>query len=214
MSDIFTEIEEELKRDRALKLWKQYGNYVIIGALVVVAATAGYVAWQDYSRKQAETAAGQYVAALDEAKAGNAAQAGQALADIARNGRAGYAALARLEEAGMKANAGDIAGAVALYHQVSADDDVDQSLREAATVLAALDSLNTPHAADVDKELAALATPASPWRYLAWEIEGAAAVKAGKIDDARRDYSHISDDPEAPATLRARAAEMLAALAG
>ncbi len=214
MSDIFTEIDEDLKRERALKLWKQYGNYVIIAALVVVAGTAGYVAWQDYSRKQAETAAGQYVAALDEAKSGNAAQAGQALADIARGGRAGYSALARLEEAGMKANAGDAAAAVALYRQVAADDSVDQSLREAATVLAALDSLDTPQSGDVDKDLAALAAPTSPWRYLAWEIEGAAAVKAGKVDDARRDYSRISDDPEAPATLRARAAEMLAALAG
>lgn len=214
MSDIFTEIDEDLKRERALKLWKQYGNYAIVGVLVIIAGTAGYVAWQDYSRKQAETAAGRYVAALDEAKSGNAAQAGQALADIARGGRAGYAALARLEEAGMKANAGDIAGAVALYRQVATDDSVDQSLREAATVLAALDSLDTPQSGDVDKDLAALAAPTSPWRYLVWEIEGAAAVKAGKIDDARHDYSRISDDPEAPATLRARAAEMLAALAG
>lgn len=214
MSDIFSEIDEDLKRERALKLWKQYGNYVIIGALVIVAATAGYVAWQEYSRKQAETAAAQYVAALDEAKTGNAAQAGKALADIAHNGRAGYAALARLEEAGIKINAGDVAGAVTLYRQVAADDGVDPSLREAAAVIAALDSLDTAQPADVDKDLAALAAPTSPWRYLAWEIEGAVAVKAGKIDEARKAYSRISDDPQAPPTLRARAAEMLAALSG
>ncbi|MBV8535950.1 MAG: tetratricopeptide repeat protein, partial [Alphaproteobacteria bacterium] len=108
MSDIFTEVDEDLRRDRALKLWKQYGNYVIAAAVAVVAATAGYVAWQDYSRKQAEGAAAQYVAALDEAKSGNAAQAGKALTSIAATGRAGYTALARLEEAGIKANAGDL----------------------------------------------------------------------------------------------------------
>lgn len=68
MSDIFTEVDEDLRRDRALRLWKQYGNYLIGAAVVVAAATAGYVAWQDYSRKQAEAAAAQYVAAMDEAK--------------------------------------------------------------------------------------------------------------------------------------------------
>lgn len=214
MSDIFTEVDEDLRRDRALKLWKQYGNYVIAGAVVIVVGTAGYVAWKDYSRKQAEAAAAQYVAALDEAKSGSPAQAGKALTSIAQSGRAGYTALARLEEAGIKANAGDPAGAAELYRQVAADASVDQELRDAATVLAALDGLDTPNPGDVEKDLAALSTPASPWRYLAWEIEAAAAVKAGKIDDARKDYSRISDDPQAPATLRARAAEMLAALAG
>ncbi len=214
MSDIFTEIDEDLKRERALRLWKQYGNYLIGGAVAIVLATAGWVAWQDYSRKQAETAAAQYVAALDEAKSGNTADAGKALANIAQNGRAGYPALARLEEAGTKANAGDMAGAVAIYRQVAADTSVDQSLRDAATVLAALDSLDTANPGDVDKDLESLAAPNSPWRYLAWEIEAAAAVKAGKIEDARRDYSRISDDPQAPAPVRARAAEMLAALAG
>ena len=214
MSDIFTEVDEDLRRDRALRLWKQYGNYLIGAAVVVVAATAGYVAWQDYSRKQAEAAAAQYVAALDEAKSGNPAQAGKALTSIAQTGRAGYTALARLEEAGIKANAGDLAGAAALYRQVAADTGVDPELRDAATVLAALDSLDTPNPADVEKDLAALSVPTSPWRYLAWEIEAAAAVKAGKIDDARKDYSRISDDPQAPAAVRARAAEMLAALAG
>lgn len=214
MSDIFSEIDEDLKRDRALKLWKQYGNYVIAGAVVLVAATAGYVAWQDYSRKQAEAAAARYVAALDEAKSGSPAQAGKALTSIAQSGRAGYTALARLEEAGIKANAGDLAGAAELYRQVAADTSADPALRDAATVLAALDSLDAPNPGDVEKDLAALSAPASPWRYLAWEIEAAAAVKAGKIEDARRDYSRISDDPQAPAALRARAAEMLAALAG
>lgn len=214
MSDIFTEIDEDLRRERALKLWKQYGNYLIGAVIAIIVGTAGYVAWEDYSRKQAETAAAQYVAALDEAKSGHGAEAGKALAHIAQHGRAGYPALARLEEAGTKANAGDLAGAVAIYRQVAADTSVDQDLRDAATVLAALDSLDTPNPGDVDKDLTALAAPSSPWRYLAWEIEAAAAVKAGKIDDARRNYSRISDDPQAPAALRARAAEMLAALAG
>jgi len=214
LSDIFTEVDEDLRRERALKLWKQYGNYVLAAAVAIVAGTAGYVAWQDYSRKQAESAAAQYVVALDEAKSANSADSGKALASIAQGGPAGYAALARLEEAGLKANAGERAQAVELYRKIAADGGVNRELRDAATLLAALNMTDTASPADLDKELTSLAAPTSPWRYLAWEIQALAAAKAGQMDDARKLYSRISDDPEAPTSVRARAAEMLAALAG
>lgn len=214
MSDIFTEVDEDLRRERALKLWKQYGNYVLAAAVAIVAGTAGYVAWQDYSRKQAESAAAQYVVALDEAKSANSADSGKALASIAQGGPAGYAALARLEEAGLKANAGERAQAVELYRKIAADGGVNRELRDAATLLAALNMTDTASPADLDKELTSLAAPTSPWRYLAWEIQALAAAKAGNLDEARKLYARISDDAEAPTSLRARAAEMLAALAG
>lgn len=214
MSDIFTEVDEDMRRERAVKLWKAYGNYVILGAALVVAGTGGYVAWQDYSRKQAEAAAAQYVAAVDQARSGSAAQGSQALANIARGGHAGYSVLARLEEAGLKASAGDAAGAATVYRQIADDTGVDADLRAAAALLAALNTVDTAAPGEIDKDLATLSTPTSPWRYLAWELQALAAVKAGKIDEARADYTRISDDPDAPAPLRARAAEMLAALAG
>jgi hypothetical protein len=213
-SNIFNEIDEDLRRERALKLWKAYGNYVIGAAVLIVAATAGYVGWEDYSRKQAEAAATQYVTALDQAKAGKADDAGKALAGIAQSGHSGYAVLAKLEEAGIKASAGDAAGAAAIYRQVAANTSLDAELRDAATLMAAIDSVDTAAPGEIDKEVAGLAAPTSPWRYLAWEVQALAALKAGKVDDARTLYAKISDDADAPASLRARAAEMLAALAG
>ncbi len=213
MSDIFTEVDEDLRRERAIKLWKKYGNYVIGAAVAIVAGTAGFIAWQDYSRKQAEAAAAQYVAALDQAKSGGANEASRALTNIARTGGAGYSVLARLEEAGLKAKGGDMAGAVAIYKEIAGDDRADRELRDAATLLAALDSLDTAPPADLSQQLAALSASDSPWRYLAWEIQALAAAKAGKMDEARKFYTRISDDADAPAGLRARAAEMLAALA-
>ena len=36
MSDIFREIEDELRRDNLRKLWSRYGRYVIAVALLVV----------------------------------------------------------------------------------------------------------------------------------------------------------------------------------
>ena len=56
MSDIFREVEEEVRRDKAAEIWKKYGKLFILAAVLLVAGTAGWSAWQQYQRKQAELA--------------------------------------------------------------------------------------------------------------------------------------------------------------
>ena len=43
LSDIFREIDEELRRDSLAQLWKKYGHYVIGLAVLIVIATAAIV---------------------------------------------------------------------------------------------------------------------------------------------------------------------------
>ncbi|MBV9138099.1 MAG: hypothetical protein JO357_13665, partial [Hyphomicrobiales bacterium] len=42
MSDIFREVDEDVRRDRFERIWKQYGNLIVAAALVVVAAVGGW----------------------------------------------------------------------------------------------------------------------------------------------------------------------------
>lgn len=214
MSDIFNEVSEDLRRDRAQQMWEKYGKYVMALAVLIVAGTAGYVFWQDYSRKQAEAGAAQYVAALDQSRAAGAAADGQALSGVIRGGPAGYAALARLHEAASLTRSGEFAKAAALYQAIATDTGIEREIRDAASILAALNALDVSDPATVERQVAVLAMPGNPWRHLAWEIAAAAAMKGGNKEQARGYYTRIADDPEAPAALRARAAEMLAALAG
>lgn len=213
MSDIFQEVDEDLRRERALKLWQKYGSYVIGAAVLLVAGTAAFVGWRDYDRRQAEAGAAQYIAAVDQTRAG-AETAAPALASVTRDGRDGYAVLARLQEAALKSRAGDAAGAAAIYRGIADDGGVERELRDAAAVLAALSVADASDAAQVERQVAAVATPTSPWRHLAWEVAALAAAKAGNLEQARSFYTRIADDPAALAGLRARAAEMLAALGG
>src|SRR5258708_40059218 len=58
VSDIFTEVDEEVRREQLKKLWERYGNYVIAAAFVLVFAVAawrGYEWWE--TRKAAEAGA-------------------------------------------------------------------------------------------------------------------------------------------------------------
>jgi hypothetical protein len=214
LSDIFNEVDEDLRRDRAQKLWNKYGNYVIAAAVVLVAGVAAFVYWRDYERKQAEAGAAIYLAAVDQVRSGAADAAEKALAAVARDGRAGYAVLARFQEAALKSRNGDTAGATAIYRAIAADNNADRSLRDVASLLALLNAVDGGGTADDQRQLAALSTPNNSWRHLAWEIAAFNDLRAGRVEQARGHYTRIADDTDAPAGIRARAAEMLAALRG
>ena len=71
MSDIFQEVDEEVRRDKAAEFWKKYQNQVLAAAVLIVLASAGFRYWQ-YERQKATEAAGdqfqQALTALENGK--------------------------------------------------------------------------------------------------------------------------------------------------
>ena len=96
MSDIFHEVDEEVRREQLKKLWDRYGNFVIAALILVVvgvAAWRGYAWWE--ARKAAEAGAA-FEAASTLAEAGKRSEAEAAFGKIAADGTSGYRHLARL----------------------------------------------------------------------------------------------------------------------
>ena len=211
MTDIFREIDEDLRRDNLTRLWQRYGTAVVAAAVVVVLATAATVGWQRYERSQRLQRSQDYAAAVESIARSDAAAA--ALARLA-DGDDGYAALARLQQARLRAAAGDAEGALAHYEALANDDDAPRPLRDLAVILLAQHSLDTADPAVLMARLAPLAAADSPWRHAALELTGLLAWRAGDTGRARDVFAALADDLEAPPGLRARAAEILAALAG
>jgi len=212
VADIFREIDEDLRRDNLTRLWQRYGTTVVAAAVVVVLATAATVGWQRYERSQRLQRSQDYAAAVESIARSDAAAAA-ALARLADGGD-GYAALARLQQARLRAAAGDAEGALAQYEALAKDDDAPRPLRDLAVILLAQHSLDTADPAVLMARLAPLAAADSPWRHAALELTGLLAWRAGDAGRARDVFAALADDLEAPPGLRARAAELLAALAG
>ena len=215
MSDIFTEVDEDLRRDRVEKLWKAYGKYVIAAAVLAVIGTGAWTAWSEWQRREAADETRRLITAIDMATARESDPAALAGLDaLARDGRPGPRALARLYEAGLKARAGDLPTAMALYRSVATDGGADPDLRDAAQILSALSGAQTLGPSEVDGLIGRLAAADSPWRFTGQEIAALAALRAGDAGRAKQLYARVADDPAAPASMRARAAEMLQAIGG
>jgi hypothetical protein len=215
VGDIFREIDEELRQDKLAKWWKQYGNYVIAAAVLVVVAVGGVSWWQQREMNRQLALGSRFAAAEALAREDKAAEAAAQFAALARDASPGYATLARMYEAGLKARTGDVGGAIAIYDQIAGDSSVDRPFRDAATVLAAVNAIDLPDydLAALSARLEPLVAPRVAFRHSAMELLALIAQKKGDNAKAREYLTRIADDLEAPQGVRSRATQLLA-LAG
>ena len=211
MSDIFREIDEELRRDNLLKLWQRYGKYVIAFAVVVVLIAAGIVAWRDHQASERRAQGARYASALALARDGKEAEAAKLFARLAQEG-GGYGLLAAFEEAEMLAKGGDKKAAIAAYERLAAASGVDAEFRDLAVLLAVMHGLTDGDSKAAIDRLQPLTATGNPWRASALDLTAAAKLKAGDRGGALAIYKELADDLAAPQGLRAHAAEMAAAL--
>lgn len=212
MSDIFREIDEELRRENFAKLWERYGQYLVGLAIVIVLATGAVVGWREYQARTQRAESVRYAAAMELAQKNELARAADDFAALARDSSSGQATLARLQEAALRARAGDEKAAIATYTAIARDGALDTVYRDLATLLAALHGLASDDPKAIVDEVAGLTNATNPWHASALEITALAHLRAGERDKAREIYKGLADDLAAPQGLRARAAEMSAAL--
>lgn len=221
MVDIFDEVDEELRADRAQALLKQYGGVLIAGAVLIVGATGGWQGWRWWQAKQELVAAEAYLAAQRGAEALSAtaaptdrANAAKSFEQVAAEGPSGYRALARLRAAGLRAQAGDRQGAAALAQVVASDNATDTVLRDYASLMVVQYQLDDGDPAQLQARLGPLLAPDNPWRGLAREAQAVLALRMGQADQARVILRDLAKDVTAPDGVRARANALLGRIDG
>src|SRR5262245_8351159 len=83
VSDLFREIDEELRRDNLLKLWREYGKYIIALVVLVLLIAGGIVAWRDHQATERRAQGGRFASALALAREGKDADAAKLFARVA-----------------------------------------------------------------------------------------------------------------------------------
>lgn len=206
------ELEEEVKRERYAKLWDQYGLYAIAGVVAIVVAIGAYQYIAGQRRATAEAAGGTFEQAMEAIAAGKPDDAIKSLEPLAATGPSGYAALARLQLAGAQFAAGKTAEALQSYEALAADEQADAVLRDFARLQAASVRMNEADFAEIKNRLTPLLADGSAWRAPARELVGIAAVKAGKIEEARGAFELLLKDRATPPSMQERARTMMAAI--
>jgi hypothetical protein len=209
MTDIFKEVDEDLRHEQLKKLWDRFGPFVIGLAILIVVATAGYRGWIYWQEKQAQATGDRFVAALDLANKGQHEQAIAALKAIEANGSGQYPVLAGFRVASEMAAAGKSQDAIQEYDAIAAKSGNASAVKALARLRAAALLVDTSNLEDMQKRLDDLASTGNVWRHNARELLGLTAWRVGNYEAARKYFDEINSDQESPADLRQRAQVML-----
>lgn len=209
MSDIFNEVDEELRRDQVEGLFRRYLPHMIALALVVVAGVAGREAWNWYQVQRETKEANTYAAASQLLKDGKGKQALAAFEQIAKSGPEGYANMALLQAAGSALSSGETANAVSLYKQAAQKMD-DPLFKDLATIKAVMIQYDSLKFDELEKELDEASQPGRPYRALARELIASKALSVGKLDRARSEYKSLEQSLDTSSGVLQRAQTVLA----
>lgn len=211
MSELFNEVDEDLRRDQLKKLWDRYSLLIIAGAVLIIAGVGGWRGYQYFEGKKAAEAGAAFNAAADLAEQNKHAEAEAAFAKLIPTAPSGYRNLARLRLAAEIAERDAQAGAKA-YDEIAADGSVPAVDRDLARLRAAGLLLETASYPDIQQRLEAAAQPTGTYRHTAREWLALSAWKAGDANAARKWLDLISTDAETPSSLRQRAETLQAML--
>ena len=207
MSDIFREVEEDVRRERMQKLWKAYGNYAIVLLALLFAGIGGWQFWQRHEIAERQKISDAFIAAQ---RITNPQSAASAFADLARTAPKGYAQVARLSQAGAMLTSGQRDGAIDLYKQIAKDD--SGLIGSVARLRAGWALAETASRTELVELLKPLDQPGNAWRPNAREVLAYADYRAMDTKSALKKYTELAADPESPEGLRSRAQAMTAFL--
>ncbi len=202
MSDFFKELEEDIREERIIILWRKYGNYIIGLALAIVIGTASFTLWKYLKNKnqlQAHVSFSEAVALVKQGKNESALKAFQTLAQEG----GGYGKIAQLYEAALAPHS------EALYKKISQENASDPALGNLPKILIVAHTPNNPEAL---ASLESLTSPNNAWAPLSLELLAFNDLKKGDEVKAAQLYIKILKEPYSTSQEQLRASLMLSQL--
>ena len=213
ISDTFVrEVDENLRRDQVRDFSKKYLGWIIAAVVLFLAASGGFIYWQDYKKKQNEKAVEQLAQVYTDIGKGQIGTAPTRLDGLTDAHGEAVRASAEFGRAAVAIEQNDIKLATAKFRALAADTGLPKPFRDLALIRQTeleFDSLNPQQVID---RMAPLAKPGTPWFGSAGEMTAMALIKQNKKLEAGRLFAQIAYDKQAPEAVRSRAVQIASTL--
>jgi hypothetical protein len=211
VSELFDEVDEEVRREQFKKLWDKYSIYIVALAILIVAGVGGWRGYQYMEAKKAAEAGAAFDRAVELSDQNKRAEAEAAFAELAAKAPSGYRVLARLRTAAEVASR-DKAAAAKMFDDIASDSSVGTSERDLARIRAAQLRLETTTYPNMLQRLEPAAGKDGAFRHSARELLALSAWRANDPTATRQWLDMIANDGDTPPGLRSRAEALQALL--
>jgi hypothetical protein len=212
VSDIFREVDEEVRQEQIITFLKRYGKYVAAVVVLAIAIVAGYRYLEDRRQSEHAEQGDAFEAAVTLVDEGKPAEALPKLQAIAKEGDDSYGLLARFRVAELQAQAKDTKAAMATYDAIAGDSGVNRVYRDLAAYYAASLALESGGGAALEKRLQAMSGDDNVWHLSVEELKGLNQYKMGQHDAAVKTFRALLDKAPADSGFKMRSQQMLMVL--
>mgnify|MGYP003789006357 FL=1 len=211
MSELFDEVNEDVRREQLKKLWDKYSILIVGLALLIVAGVGGWRGYEYLEAKKAAEASVLFDKAAELSEANKHTEAEAAFADLAAKAPRGYRILARLRTAAEVSHR-DKPAAAKMFDDIAADTSVGAPERDLARIRAAQLLLDTTPYPNMLQRLEPATAKDATFRHTARELLALSAWRANDPAATRKWLDVIAEDGESPPALRSRAEALQALL--
>jgi hypothetical protein len=211
VSEIFDEVNEDVRREQLKKLWDKYSIYIVALAILIVAGVGGWRGYEYLEAQKAAEAGALFDKASELSDANKHAEAEAAFADLAAKAPRGYRILARLRTAAEVAHR-DKPAAAKMFDDIAADSSVGAPERDLARVRAAQLLLEATTYPNMLQRLEPATAKDATFRHTARELLALSAWRANDAAATRQWLDVIASDGETPPAMRSRAEALQALL--
>jgi hypothetical protein len=206
------EVDEELRRDRVVHFWRDYGRWTIGAIIAGLLIFAGVLYWLHASNTALESEAVKMQDAVDGLTSGDAAKAKAPIDALAASSSPGNRGTAKMLQADQLLKTNNAKGAAAKFAEVAGDTTIGQPIRDLALIRQTAVEFDTLPPQTVIDRLKPLATKDSAWIGSAGEMTALAYIRLNKPAEARAMFKTIAETDGVPDSLRQRAVQMMNAV--
>ncbi len=211
MTDIFEEVEEQLRSERIKTIFLKGWPWLLGVGLACLLAALAYWGYHAYRTGEASKASEAYASGLEALRKNDNAAAYRQFEAAAKSSSRGYRALALMQQGAIRLDENRANDAVKLFDE-AAKVAPDAILGDMARLKSAFALMDTAPFGPIEQRLKPLTDAKRPYRVAAREALAMAEIKAGRLKEARDDFGVLRVMPDAPDATRQRAEMAIAAI--
>ena len=204
MTDVFNEVDEQLRSQRYQDMLRRGWPFAAAAAVAALLIALGVWAWNRHEADEAAKASLVYQAGLEAAQKGDLNTADKDFGEAVASSAGGYRTLGLMQQAQIRLDQGRTDDAVRLFDQ-AAKIAPDVELADVAKLKAAYLLMDSHPLPEIEARLTPLTTVKGPYRTMALEALAMAHLQAGKFDQAKGDFTVLALSQDVSPTAQARA---------
>ena len=206
MSDILRQVDEELRQDRLLNLWRRYRIYLIGGLILLISSVLGYQINKSINQSFYEGEVEKYISTSDLVDFN---QVVENLGKIENSNQLLISGIAQIKIATLLMENGKIQESKAKLLEIINEGNADAILTDLATYFYLMSSLNDISIDEINTYLTSNKLEKSSFKYLFKEIIAIKNLLAGNIKISNEKFDELINDKNTPRDIIIRAAKFL-----